>query len=54
MLPEGWLRVREHKVNQMVPTVKQEILGEGEDVLEETFASASLLANLLIGSIDQM
>ena len=45
----GDCRVREHKVNQMLPTVKKQILSEAENISKETLASASLEANLLVG-----
>jgi hypothetical protein len=38
----------------MLPTVKQEILGEAEDILKESFASTALQADLLVGSVNQV
>lgn len=38
----------------MRPTVKQQVLGQGEDILKEAFTSAALLADLLVRAIDQM
>lgn len=38
----------DHKINQMLPTVKEQRLVEAEDVLKEAFTGASLLANSLV------
>jgi hypothetical protein len=38
----------------MLPTVKQQILGEAEKILKESFAGAALLADFLIGSVNQV
>ncbi len=38
----------------MLPTLEQEIVGEGENVLKKAFARAPLLANLLIGGVHEM
>jgi hypothetical protein len=38
----------------MLPTFKPEILGEAEDILKESFGSATLQADLLVGSVNQV
>ena len=38
----------------MLPTLKQQILGEAKNILKKPFAGASLLANSLVGQIDQV
>ena len=43
--------IGEHKDYQMLPTIEPQILGEGENVLKEAFASTALLANLLVGGV---
>jgi hypothetical protein len=44
----------EHKINQMLPRLKQQIPCERLDVLKESLSSASLLTNALVGLIDKM
>ena len=38
----------------MLPTVKEQILGEAEDVLEEAFTGATLAAKALVRWVNQM
>ena len=38
----------------MLPTVKQQILGEAKNILKESFASAALQTDLLVGFINQV
>lgn len=38
----------------MLPTVEQEILGQGLNVVEKAFAGAALLADLLVGAINEV
>lgn len=38
----------------MLPTVKQQILGEAKDILKESFASAPLETDLLVGLVNQV
>ncbi|HYN90685.1 MAG TPA: ATP-binding protein [Thermoleophilaceae bacterium] len=43
----GWGGI-EHKVNQGLPTLKQEIFSQAENILKKAFASPALLPNLLV------
>jgi hypothetical protein len=49
----GWGAI-EHKVNQRLPTLKEEILGQTYNILKKTFPSTALFANLLVSLIAQL
>ena len=46
----GW-RAIEHKVNQGLPTLKEEIFSQADNILKKAFASPALLPNLLVSRI---
>jgi hypothetical protein len=46
----GW-RTIEHKVNQGLPTLKQEIFSQADNILKKAFTSSPLLPNLLVSGI---
>jgi hypothetical protein len=47
-------RAMEHEINQGLPTVKEQIFGQSEDILKKPFTSPTLLTDLLVIRICQM
>lgn len=51
---DGSRRAIEHKINKMLPVLKEEILGETENILKESLSSPALLPNVLIAEVNQL
>jgi hypothetical protein len=48
------LELFNHKGHQMGPTLKEEILGQGCEVMKEGFSGGQGLANSLVGEVDEL
>jgi hypothetical protein len=44
----------EHKINKMVPVLKEEIFGKTENILKEALSGTAILPNVLVAEVNQL